>query len=445
MIDVFLATKFALALAIGAFIGLERELVAGEESETEKNSQHLAGIRTYSFVGTLGAIAGLMGIFNPLFFVTITFSFIAFILTNYILKNKSEKYIGVTSELAILLTFFIGAIIMFELAPIQLLIAIVVFNTYLLANKKSIKGLLQKIYGFETNALISFLLLAFVIMPFLPNQVFLLGEFPYISILLDHSVGVWKSLGLIEVINPYKIWYLVVLVVGIDFLGYILSRRFGQKSGLLISSLSGGFISSTATTIALTHKSVKSNSSNLASLVVLANASSYLQLVFLLIGIVPSFFFQNYIFLISLLFINFLFGLVMYLKNPPSQETLESNISEGKVFSLAPAIRFALIFLSIKIIIQILSLFFGSQGVIVGSILSAVTGMDATTINIAESVGKTLSNDLAIFIFAIANAVNLLIIKTNYVRLKGEANFAKSVTLTFFSISILAIVMAAIL
>ncbi len=59
----------------------------------------------------------------------------------------------------------------------------------------------------------------------------------------------------IQVLNPYNIWFLVVLVSGISFLGYILIKTIGNKKGISISGLIGGLYSSTATSLSLAHKS----------------------------------------------------------------------------------------------------------------------------------------------------------------------------------------------
>src|SRR5690606_19686808 len=52
-------------------------------------------------------------------------------------------------------------------------------------------------------------------------------------------------------INPYRFWWAVVLIAGLSFAGYFAMRITGPRRGLMITSLLGGIVSSTATTAAL--------------------------------------------------------------------------------------------------------------------------------------------------------------------------------------------------
>ena len=52
-------------------------------------------------------------------------------------------------------------------------------------------------------------------------------------------------------LNPAKIWLLVVLLTGIGWVGYIGVRALGPQRGLLVTGLAGGFVSATATTASM--------------------------------------------------------------------------------------------------------------------------------------------------------------------------------------------------
>ena len=77
----------------------------------------------------------------------------------------------------------------------------------------------------DLKAIMQFALISLVILPVLPNRTYL----PY------------------AVINPRNIWWMVVLIVGIQLAGYACYKLFGQRAGLLLGGLLGGAISSTAT------------------------------------------------------------------------------------------------------------------------------------------------------------------------------------------------------
>lgn len=58
-------------------------------------------------------------------------------------------------------------------------------------------------------------------------------------------------MGPYGVLNPAKVWLLVVLLTGIGWLGYLGVRALGSERGLLITGLAGGFVSASATTASM--------------------------------------------------------------------------------------------------------------------------------------------------------------------------------------------------
>lgn len=49
-------------------------------------------------------------------------------------------------------------------------------------------------------------------------------------------------------LNPFRIWLMVVLIVGISVASYVLYKLADARAGTLLGGLLGGLISSTATT-----------------------------------------------------------------------------------------------------------------------------------------------------------------------------------------------------
>ena len=70
-------------------------------------------------------------------------------------------------------------------------------------------------------------MLSLVILPLLPNQ----------------NYGPYRAL------NPYQIWWMVVLISGVSLAGYAALRIVGQRHGAPLMGLLGGLVSSTATTL----------------------------------------------------------------------------------------------------------------------------------------------------------------------------------------------------
>ena len=62
-----------------------------------------------------------------------------------------------------------------------------------------------------------------------------------LPLLPDDPVGPY------DVLVPRRVWLLVVLITGIGWLGYAATRALGDRRGLLVAGLAGGFVSGTVT------------------------------------------------------------------------------------------------------------------------------------------------------------------------------------------------------
>jgi uncharacterized membrane protein (DUF4010 family) len=114
----------------------------------------------------------------------------------------------------------------------------------------------------ELHDLLVFAAAAVIVLPLLENE----------------GMGPWDS------INPYKIWRLVVLVMGVSGAGYIALRTLGPRFGLPISGLAGGFVSSSAT-IASMGSTARSNPEILRAAVagaVLSTVATIIQMTLVL-------------------------------------------------------------------------------------------------------------------------------------------------------------------
>lgn len=96
----------------------------------------------------------------------------------------------------------------------------------LLQLKTELHGLVMKFTREEVRSILQFVLLSLVILPVVPDQTY--GPYGFF--------------------NPYNIWLMVVLIVGISLSGYIFYKFLGEKAGMFLSGIIGGILSSTATT-----------------------------------------------------------------------------------------------------------------------------------------------------------------------------------------------------
>ena len=214
------------ALGIGLLIGIER----GWSGRLEDEGDRIAGIRTFSLVGLFGGVWTEVSQFINEWILAVAFlALAALVITSYIVEAKveEEKDLGITTEVALLLTFVLSSWAAFGYHIHALGTTVVVIS--LLSLKPTLHKWLNKIEVKEIYAGIKLLIITVILLPLLPNK----------------GYGPW------EAINPHWIWWMVVLISGLSFIGYILIKYLGQDKGTMLTAITGGVASSTAVTLSL--------------------------------------------------------------------------------------------------------------------------------------------------------------------------------------------------
>lgn len=419
--------KILISLAMGAAIGLEREVHERTDKSPESSNIAMIGLRSFALITSLGAIAGILYTKYMGVFALISISVMLLLLIHYAFGSWMTKDTGVTTELAVIFSYIIGVLIGIGLFPIQLTIALTVVLILILSFKDKIKDLIDDIEKQEVIGFVSYALIALVILPFLPNESYTLGNIPGMRDFLkpfDIDLGKWSN---IEIFNPFKTWMIVALITGIDVAGYVLERTIGRGKGLMVSSMVGGFISSTATTQSLAQQSNETTKINsLVAAAVLANFVSFFPPIFLVGTINPEFLIRSLPVFMTLIISSFVGGIFFFwLKDSRRSHTEDSQerASNTKIFALVPALKFAMLYLVIRIVSKIAVELFGQSGFLATSALGALTGIDAVMINTAELAGKAIDFKTGVLAFILINAVNL-IAKTFYSFVQGKKEFA---------------------
>lgn len=212
------AGTLAVALGIGLLMGLERE-----RRKSEGPARSAAGIRTFALVALLGGISLLSG---SEALVAVGAAFVAALaVISYALSPREDP--GLTSEVALLVAFVLGALAQ-EQAALAAAMGVVV--TILLASRERLHALFRDAMTAQEFAdLLLFAAAAVVVFPLLPQE----------------SVGPFGG------ISPRTVWRLVVLVMAIGGTAYVALRLLGPAFGLPVAGLAGGFISSAATTASM--------------------------------------------------------------------------------------------------------------------------------------------------------------------------------------------------
>jgi len=417
--------KLIMSLCIGAAVGLEREVHEKHELEKdEKKHVVTIGVRTLALTTALGTIAGLLysTYFSIFLILTITSMFL--IGAHYVFTSLQSKRFGITTEIATLYTYFIGLFIGLEVFPIGLTLALVVLLVIILANKERVQHVVQDVHEEELKAIISYALIAIVILPFLPNRPILLGEIPYIPNILKvlNIHGSWLKL---EILNPFLTWLIVAVISGVDLLGYMLEKMFRKGRGFILTSIIGGFVSSTATTQSLAVHSKKTKEIfPLLSGAMFATFASFFPVIIVLLPLNTTYI-ANLMPTLGILIAGFTVAgaIFWYMSKSSSKENIEQRHHEDNILSIKPALLFAVLYITIKLITRITLEIFGQKGFLIAASLAAFTGIDAVAINIAELAGKSINYYTGVLAFILINAVNLLA-KTIYISLQGQKDMA---------------------
>ena len=418
--------KFLLSFLIGSVIGLERE-ISQEDPGNTKGNKAVLGVRSFSLVAGLGALTAVLFLSFPIFAAVVASLFSLLLLIFYYLDSNFTKDVGITTEISLIYTYLIGFLIFTGLLPFQLIVAITVLLVLLMSRKEDIKDFVANIQKRELNALISFAILALVVLPFLPNESFSLSSFPGANNFFTTLDWNLDKITNLELFNPFKLWFIVVLITGVDLFGYLLERTLGKNKGWVIASLVGGFVSSTATTISIAQnsKKVKQITPLLAS-ATFANLVSFVPIALLLISLNPGLFISFLPVLLSLFISALAIGVWQFRQALTTKKSNQKDNEVGaghSIFSLTSALKFVAIYLVINIISKVALEFFGTGGFLLTTALGSLTGVDAVVINTAQLAGNRIDMNLAVWALILANAVNLSA-KSVYSYLQGSREFA---------------------
>ncbi|HHW16325.1 MAG TPA: MgtC/SapB family protein [Methanothermobacter sp.] len=394
-----LILRILISLGIGALIGIERE-------RRRKNSE-FAGIRTFMLMALLGTLSVYVSEVFPYFLIVAFIGLVALIVASYIMSTKDDGDIGLTSEVAALLTFVLGAICGwgdgYKLAPV---VAIII--TVLLALKKYLHLFARRISEREMIDTLKFLVVAFVILPLLPNT----------------------YMGPFNVFNPYQIWLMVVFISGISYAGYIAMKIIGPERGLSITGIIGGLVSSTAVVTAMAGRVKESEGVMRAALFasVVASSMMFFRILFEVMVINPGLLTFLSLPLFTMGIIGIALGLGL-LRSPNAN--VKSEVKLKNPFSLKPAFIFGALFMVILFAAKAANIYIGNMGVYLAGLISGIADVDAITVSMAIlSRNNIISPYTAITTITLASISNTLV-KLGIALLFGTKNFGKKIGMIF--------------
>lgn len=369
-----------IALAIGLLIGLER----GWRSRDLGEGMRIAGLRTYGLIGLLGGVGAMLA--RDAGALLLGFIFLALTLVLLVAYSRShDKFedVGITSIVASLITFTLGALTVN--GHIVLASATAVVITLLLGFKPLLHGWIGKLEQKELDATLKLLLISVVMLPILP----------------DKNYGPWTFF------NPYHIWWLVVLIAGISYLGYFAVKIVGDRHGPVLTGAFGGLVSSTAVSLSLSRFSQQyPNRENALSAGILTACATMFIRTLLLVSILNQMLFR--MLLPSLLVMSLFTYMVALLlwKNASNTISTSQEVRLENPFQLGMALKFSAFLTVIMLLSRLLKLYFGDTGAYVLAAVSGIADVDPITLAMAKMSAEGMELNIAVRAILIAVSVN---------------------------------------
>lgn len=380
--DLQSAYRLVVALAIGLLIGLER----GWKGRDADEGQREVGLRTLGLIGLVGGLSGLLaeqfgGLVIGLMFIGIAIMLGAV----YVVKVGERGDVGLTTEVAVLATFLLSTLA--GLGNLAIASAGAVVMALLLTYKSQLHGWLRALNRPELIAAFKLLLISVVLLPLLPNRGF----------------GPWQTL------NPYVIWWMVVLIAAISFVGYFAIRIAGARAGTIFTALFGGLASSTATTLNLARLARNRNSdAGLLSGGILLACGTMFPRMLLVASLIHAPLFSLLVWPATTMAL-LTYGPAFWLLRKPRKTRSGEDMLPRNPLELTSALAFGALLALVMLLGKALTEWFGDAGVYALAAASGVADVDAITLSLARMGSENLAATTAALGIVIAASVNSLV------------------------------------
>jgi uncharacterized membrane protein (DUF4010 family) len=396
--------SMAEALMIGLLVGAQREGAHREEAGPASR----AGLRDFILVAAIGGLCGLLQI--PWLTVSALLGMVAMWV---VFKQHQPQGVGLTTDLAAIAVFCLSytcAVPGFpQGGPLAIALAIVL-ATFLEAKRTLHKFFRETITEVEFNDTLRFLTLIFIIYPLLPRG----------------------SYGPYQFLNPQRLWFFVILVSSISYMGYFLEKFLGEKTGLTLVSLLGGLASTTASTSAFAQEARRQPDQLNAywQAATLANAIQFPRVLALLAAISLPLARSATKSLLVMGAAGLILAGLIRMKPSPEHDSRQ-RMSMRNPFTFRPALEFGVMFAAIMFFVKAMTFEFGNRAITWTSAISGLLDVDSITITTGElfKMGKleTGMATAAILLALLANAF----FKTGMAWTLGTWSFAWRVGLSF--------------
>lgn len=388
-----LLTELLYALAAGVLVGLEREHAVTVPEPGEPTEGHppagMVGVRTFTLLAVLGWMTAVLAD-RSAWVVPAMLLVVGALVVGRRMHGPDH---GLTTEVAAVVTFALGLLVRVDH---RLAVALSLLTTLVLAAKPWTRAFVPKLRRVEITGTLQLLVLLAVVLPILPTE----------------APDPWGALP------PREIGLFVVLVAGISYVGYVLTRVMGARRSAGLTGVVGGLASSTAVTAAMAQDARREPGmvvpGQMAAL--LASTVMCVRVVFVTAVVAPGV-------AVSLAPAMATMAIVLLVgagwkwrvirREGYSRESLANVPEIGNPFALVPALKWGLIFCVVLVAAEAGRRYLGDRGLYVAAAASGIADVDAITLAVARQAAEaSLTREAAAIAVAVAVTSNGLVKST---------------------------------
>jgi len=381
MASVDLFERLGLALAIGLLFGVER----GWQEREAQPGLRAAGIRTFSLVGLLGGICGLLAQIAG--GVVLGLTAVGFAGWFGFFEWKEESAAGRRSA-----TGFVVGMLAFALSAYAVMGnklaagSVAVVAAFILAEREALHSFLEKLKWIELRAALTLLVMTFVLLPVLP----------------DRAIDPWGTL------NPHQLWLLTILTAAISYAGYIAVKLAGSRNGPLYAGALGGLVSSTTVTWTFAKMATQHTfgASEATAGIAASWTCSLLRMGAIAIALAPSLLLPLGAPVATASAVTALGAAVMYRRS--ASDPPDASIPLGDPFDLWTILRFTAVLAVVMLATRWLPQMIGQNSLFGLAAVSGLADVDPITLSTAEAVDKSMNATYGACIVLIAAGANLV-------------------------------------
>ncbi|MEX2208503.1 MAG: DUF4010 domain-containing protein [Myxococcota bacterium] len=358
--------RFGAALALGVLLGLERE---------RKKAEHdFAGVRTFGLLALAGGVAAFLDVSleRPWLALGLFAAAAALVLVSYAVTAQRGEF-GITTEISALLAFLLGFLCVY--GHVTVATGLAVASGAMLALKEWLHRLAGRIESADVEATLKFAIVSAIILPLVPDQNF--GPAP------------------LDVINPYQIWLMVVLISGLNFASYLLVKIVGAEHGIGLTGLLGGLASSTAVTLGFAQRSRSqpAQALPLALGILIAWTVMFFRVVVLVAAVERSLAPRIGIAMAAFGVPAVAIGWGIWHRQRSKRSTEKASLNAGEnPFELGEAIRFGLLFGVVTFVAKAAQVYLGDAGLYLAGAIAGLTDVDAISLSMAQLAHADAAN-----------------------------------------------------